>query len=39
VRLGRKLKWDPVKEEFVGDKEANALLAREQRKKWSYETI
>jgi predicted dehydrogenase len=39
VKLGRKLKWDPVKEEFVGDKEANGLLAREQRKKWSYETI
>ncbi len=39
VALGRKLKWDPVKEEFVGDKEANALVAREQRKKWSYETI
>lgn len=39
VRLGRKLKWDPVKEEFVGDKEANALLTREQRKKWSYEAI
>ncbi len=39
IHLGRKLKWDPVKEEFVGDKEANALLARPQRKKWSYETI
>jgi predicted dehydrogenase len=38
IQLGRKLKWDPVKEEF-GDKEANALLARQQRKKWSYETI
>jgi len=31
---GRKLDWDPVKEEFVGDKEANALLTREQRKPW-----
>ncbi|MBN9121189.1 MAG: Gfo/Idh/MocA family oxidoreductase [Planctomycetes bacterium] len=39
VRLGRKLRWDPVKEDFVGDKEASALVAREQRKKWSYETI
>jgi predicted dehydrogenase len=39
VRLGRQLRWDPAKEEFVGDKEANALLARPQRKKWSYETI
>jgi predicted dehydrogenase len=39
IALGRKLKWDPVKEEFVGDREANALVAREQRKKWSYETL
>jgi predicted dehydrogenase len=39
IQLGRKLKWDPVKEEFVRDKEANALLARQQRKKWSYESI
>ena len=39
AKLGRKLKWDAAKEEFVGDKEANALIAREQRKKWSYETI
>lgn len=39
VALGRKLKWDLAKEEFVGDKEANALVAREQRKKWSYATI
>ena len=34
---GRKLTWDPAKEEFVGDKEANGYVAREQRKKWSYE--
>jgi len=39
VRLGRKLNWDPVKEQFADDKEANALVAREQRKPWSYETI
>ena len=39
VKLGRKLKWDPAKEEFVGDKEANGHLAREQRKAWSYEVI
>ncbi len=35
VRLKRKLKWDPVKEEFIGDDEANALKARPYRKPWS----
>lgn len=32
MRLGRPLKWDPVKEEFMDDKEANTWLKREQRK-------
>jgi predicted dehydrogenase len=32
IRLGRALKWDPVKEEIVGDPAANGFLAREQRK-------
>ena len=31
LRLGRKLKWDPVKEDFVGDAEASGYLKREQR--------
>jgi hypothetical protein len=31
IRLGRKIQWDPVKEEIVGDAEANAMLKREQR--------
>jgi hypothetical protein len=30
--LGRKLKWDPVKEEFIGDDEANKLRSRPRRK-------
>ncbi len=30
--LGRRLQWDPVKEEFPGDDEANALRARPRRK-------
>ena len=30
--VGRNLKWDPVKEEFIGDAEANTWLKREQRK-------
>ena len=34
MRLGRKLRWDPVKEEFVGDAEANKMLSREMRAPW-----
>ncbi len=32
MRLGRELKWDPVKREIIGDTQANAFLARESRK-------
>ena len=32
---GRKLRWDPVKEEFIGDKDANKYLDRERRKPWT----
>ena len=32
MKLGRKLRWDPVKEEFVGDAEANAMRSRLERK-------
>jgi predicted dehydrogenase len=31
IRLGRKLRWDPVAEEFVDDDQANQWLRREQR--------
>lgn len=31
LRLGRPLTWDPAREEFVGDVEANSYLRREQR--------
>jgi len=31
-RLNRKLQWDPVKEQFVGDDEANTLVDRPRRK-------
>ncbi len=31
---GRKLTWDPAKERFVGDAEADKLLSREMRKPW-----
>jgi hypothetical protein len=37
IELGRKLQWDPQKEEFVDDADANKRLAREQRKPWTYE--
>ncbi len=33
--LGRKLKWDPKKEEFVGDDMANRLRGRAMRSPWS----
>lgn len=33
-RLGRSLKWDPVKEVFEGDDQANALLSRPMREPW-----
>ena len=39
LRLGRKLQWDPQKEQFVGDDEANKYVAREQRRAWSYESV
>ena len=32
---GRPLKWDPVKEEFVGDAEANRCLDRARREPWA----
>lgn len=34
IRLGRKLRWDPEKEEFVDDEEANRMLSRPMRSPW-----
>lgn len=34
VRLGRKIQWDPAKEQIVGDAEATAMLSRPQRDPW-----
>lgn len=34
LRLGRKLTWDPVREEILGDAQAAAMLERPYRKPW-----
>jgi len=31
MRLGRRLRWDPFRERFLSDDEANSMLARQQR--------
>lgn len=36
--LKRTLKWDPEKEVFIGDEQANALLSRPQRAPYTIET-
>lgn len=32
MRLDRELKWDPIKREIIGDRQANSFLSRENRK-------
>ncbi len=39
IRLGRKLNWDPVKEQYVNDSEATKFIAREMRKPYDYDMI
>lgn len=39
MKLKRKLQWDPAKEEFVNDSEANGMRSREERDPWKLETI
>ncbi len=34
VRLGRPVKWDPAKEKFIGDEEADRLRSRAYRQPW-----
>ncbi len=34
IKLGRKLRWNPQKEHFVNDSEANRLLSRPMRSPW-----
>ncbi len=35
LRLGRKLKWDPTQDRFVGDEPANEMLSRPNRSPWT----
>lgn len=35
MKTGRRLRWDPVAERFIGDDAANAMLSRPQRAKWA----
>ena len=35
MTLGRKLRWDPAKEEFVGDDMANRMRGRTMRAPWA----
>jgi hypothetical protein len=35
--LGRKLRWDPVKEDFVGNEQASELVGRPQRPSYTIE--
>jgi predicted dehydrogenase len=34
IRMGRKITWDPAKEEIVGDEQASRMLARAYREPW-----
>ncbi|MCC7475779.1 MAG: Gfo/Idh/MocA family oxidoreductase [Pirellulales bacterium] len=35
MKLGRKLRWDPKTERFIGDESANAMLDYDHRKPWT----
>ena len=39
LKLGRKLKWDPDKEQFVGDDSANAMMDRKRRDPWQLPKV
>lgn len=38
MRLGRKIKWDPVRQEIQGDDEAQKYLSSPIRSPWTFET-
>lgn len=39
LKLNRKVEWDPAKESFKNDPEAEKFRTREMREKWSYKKI
>lgn len=39
IRVSRKMNWDAKANKFVGDDEANKMLAREMRKPWGYDAV
>ena len=39
IKLGRKLRWDPAREQFVNDEAANALLDRKRRDPWQLPKV
>jgi hypothetical protein len=39
IKLGRNLKWNPKRKEFVGDDEANQMLDRPRRAPWQLPKV
>jgi hypothetical protein len=39
MKLGRKVRWDPVKEVFLNDEQANAMRSRPQRAPYGTEAV
>ena len=39
MKLGRKLAWDPVKERFINDDQANSMLSRPQRAPYGTDAV
>jgi hypothetical protein len=39
MKLGRKLRWNPDKEEFTDDAQANALRSRPQRPPYGTDNV
>ena len=39
MRMGRRLEWDPEKQQFVNDPEADKWLSRPQRAPWTFENV